>query len=187
MKKLQSSNDETKFSLVDDDVFETIQEMGLKFSIDKRENNGYFRSTTEIKLTGMTEKKRLQLHHFVLILKTSEEPAISVDHIDRNPLNNQFENLRLATVKQQNQHKGKRKDNTSGLIGISHHHDKRGNGYDYWFTHIQKPDGKQKHKCFPYTPEGKIEAAKFYDKKAREYFGDFCGDLNFPMPSDKDK
>ena len=177
MKKIFATNDKNAYATVDDDIAETIQRMNLKFRIHPKD---YFISTTKIQLPGMAKKKYLFLHRFVWLLKTGEEPKLTVDHIDINPANNQFENLRLATVKQQNQHKGKRKDNTSGLIGISHHHDKRGNGYDYWFTHIQKPDGHTKVKSFPYTPEGKIEAAKYYDQKAIEYFGKFHGELNFP-------
>ena len=184
MKLLQAINDKTKYATVDDDVFETIQEMGLKFSIDKRENKGYFRSTTEIKLQGMTEKKRLQLHRFVWLLKTREEPTSEVDHIDINPSNNQFSNLRLATRREQQQHRCKMKNNTSGYVGVSYSYDKRGNGYDYWFTHIQKPDGKQKHKCFPYNEAGKRAAGKYYDQKVIEYRGKFHGELNFP---DNDK
>lgn len=185
MKKLYASNDKTKFALVDDDVFETIQEMGLKFSIDKRENKGYFRSTTKIKLSDMTEKKRLQLHVFVWILKTGEEPKLTIDHIDRNSSNNQFSNLRLATRQEQSQHRGKQKNNSSGYIGVCRQHDKRGNGgNDYWFVRIQIPNGKREFKYFPYTEAGKIKAAVYYDMKSREYFGKFHGELNFPMQSD---
>ena len=186
MKKLQSSNDETKFALIDDDVFEIIKDMNLKFCIN---NYGYFISTTKIKLPEIAKKKCLYLHRFVWIIKTKTEPTSSIDHADINPLNNQFENLRLASRREQQHNKGKRKDNTSGYIGVNHHHKVNKhykNGYiDYWKTSIRKPDGHREAKYFPYTPEGKIEAGKWYDDHARKYFGDFAGQLNFPTPSDK--
>jgi hypothetical protein len=180
MKKIQANNNPDAFALVDDDVAEIIKDMGLKFCVN---NKGYFCSTSHsIKLPGMTEKKRLQLHHFVWILKTGEEPNSEVDHIDRSPLNNQLSNLRLATRQEQNQNKGKKKSNSSGYIGVCHYHciNKYGNEYDYWSADIMRPDGKHESKLFPYTDIGKIKAARYYDSKARDYFGEFHGQLNFP-------
>ena len=167
---------------MDDDVFEIIQDMNLKFCINK---GGYFQSTSHIiKLPCMTKKKRLLLHQLVFIIKTKTEPTSTVDHIDRNKSNNCFFNLRLATVKQQNNNRGKMKSNTSSYIGVCHQHyvDKRrkkNNVYEYWRTQIRKPNNKIETKLFPYTENGKIAAAHYYDTKAREYFGKFAV-LNFP-------
>lgn len=183
MKKLQATNDKNAYALVDDDVFETIQEMGLKFYVN---NNGYFQSTSHmIKLPGMTEKKQLQLHVFVWILNTGEKPSSEVDHVDIDKSNNMFSNLRLATRQEQQQHQGRQKNNKSGFIGISHEHDvhkrnKKNNVYDYWRASILRPDGHSEVKTFPFTDEGKIAAARWRDQKAIDYFGDFCGELNFP-------
>ena len=177
MKKIFATNDKVKYAIVDDDVFEIIKNMGLKFCIKK---DGYWYLTKRIQLPGMTEKKSLLLHRFIWILKTGELPIRSVDHIDINKSNNQFSNLRLATRKQQSQHQGKQKNNTSGFVGVSFLHDKRGNGYDYWRARIHNPNGKNETKSFPCTETGKIAAAKYYDSKAKEYFGEFHGQLNFP-------
>ena len=182
MKKIVASNDPTKYAQVDDDVFEIIKDMKLKFSVHSK---AYFYSTTKIKLSGMKKKKRLYLHHLVWLLKTGTEPELTVDHRDIDPLNNQFENLRLATMLEQSQHRGKMKNNKSGFIGISHQHrvkkykDKTYEN-DYWRASIRKPDGKDEQKFFPYTENGLIEAAKYYDTKAIEYHGEFHGQLNFP-------
>lgn len=44
-----------------------------------------------------------------------------IDHIDRDRLNNKIENLRLCTKSQNNQNASIRKDNTSGVKGVSFH------------------------------------------------------------------
>lgn len=185
-KKIFANNDQTKYALVDDDIAEIIQEMKLKFRIN---NKGYFYSTTEIKLPCMMKKKCLLLHHFVWLLKTGEKPTSEIDHIDINPLNNMFSNLRLATRQQQCYNQGKRKSNTSGLIGVSYSHINNKhckNGYrDYWRAQIRKPGNKIESKYFPYTDIGLIAAAHWHDSKAREYFGEFCGELNFPSHDNK--
>ena len=187
MKKIVASNDPTKYAQVDDDVFEIIKDMKLKFSVHSK---AYFYSTTKIKLSGMKKKKRLYLHHLVWLLKTGTEPELTVDHRDIDPLNNQFENLRLATMLEQSQHRGKMKNNKSGFIGISHQHrvkkykDKTYEN-DYWCSSIRRPDNKREQKTFPYTENGKQHAAMWRDTKARKYFDDFAGELNFPSSSDK--
>lgn len=183
-KKIFANNDPTKYAIVDDDVYEIIQEIGLKFGIIK---DGYFKSTSWVQLPGMAKKKYLLLHRFVWILKTGEEASSEVDHENRDKSNNQFENLRLATRKQQQHNQGKRITNTSGFIGISckhtNKHYKNGGNY-YWVAQIRKPGGYHEAKCFPFTENGKQHAAMWYDDRARKYYGEFHGQLNFPMPTD---
>lgn len=55
-----------------------------------------------------------KLHHFMIEDKTNV-----IDHIDQDKLNNQFENLRLVTVTQNNQNKMKLPGLTSKYIGVS--------------------------------------------------------------------
>ncbi len=91
------------------------------------------------------------------------------DHIDFNGLNNQRDNLRLASRSQQTAHMRGRSDNTTGYKGVvwSKYHGK-------WQAQTML-SGKRKHLGYFGTV---IEAAHAYDKAALEYFGEFAF-LNF--------
>lgn len=180
MKKLYASNDSTKYTTVDDDIFKMIKEMNLKFCI---QSSGHYHSTKQLELPCMDKKKLLGLHVFVYIMKTGIIPTTYIDHIDGHPENNCFSNLRIATHQQNTQNQRRRKNNISGYIGVGHHHktDKRGYEFDYWIARIKKPDGKREAKLFSYTENGKQHAAMWRDTKAIEYFGEFHGQLNFPI------
>lgn len=106
------------------------------------------------------------------ILKTKNK----VDHINRNPLNNQKSNFRFGTSSQHQANRNKQKNNTTGYIGV--HILKLKLYQDRFSAYIQK-DGKVIYLGSFDTAE---EAAKFRDKKAIEFFGDFAV-LNFPNNS----
>lgn len=91
-----------------------------------------------------------------------------VDHIDRNRLNCQKSNLRLATRSQNQANCGPRKNNTLGYVGISKT-DKK------WTAACKKNYRRYVAGRF-LTKE---EAAKAYDKLARELHGKFAYQ-NFP-------
>ena len=111
------------------------------------------------------EGKRLPMHRLIM----DEPKGLFVDHRDHNGLNNRKSNLRLCTQSQNNMNIrpiGK----TSRYKGVCWH--KRRNKF---IARIQI-DGKRIHiGCF----DDEIDAAKAYDKKAKELFGEFAY-LNFP-------
>jgi len=104
-------------------------------------------------------------YHFGLI-----PGGYTTDHIDLTGLNNQKDNLRLATPAQQAWNRGLYETNTSGYIGVYYVKD-RGKYRAYitpgrkriWLGHFDDP----------------AEAARARDSAAIEHFGEFAV-LNFP-------
>lgn len=75
-------------------------------------------------LIYVRHKDMYRLHRFIMNL---DDPNLVVDHIDRNPLNNRKENLRVCTVSDNNKNISKYRNNKSGYTGI--HWDKYKNKY----------------------------------------------------------
>lgn len=57
--------------------------------------------------------------HLIWLLETGEWPVHGVDHKDRDATNDRWENLRAATYTQNNHNLGLRKDNRTGVKGVS--------------------------------------------------------------------
>ena len=95
--------------------------------------------------------------------------GMEVDHVDRNPLNNQRSNLRIVTHSQNQINRSKQKNNTSGFRGVCKERNK-------WRAWVWVKGKKTNCGAFD-TPE---EAARAYDKTARDLHGDFAYQ-NFPL------
>lgn len=148
-----------KFALVDDDDFEWLSQWNWYF-ID----GGYAaRSTMKGKKNG-GEKKMYYMHRQIL----NPPVGFLVDHIDGNRLNNQRYNLRACLPSGNSRNRKLRCDNTSGYKGVLATANR-------WRATIGI-NGKSHHIG---VFDNIIDAARAYDKKAREVFGEFAK-LNFP-------
>ena len=72
-------------------------------------------SRVKIRLLG----KQRMAHRLAWLYMTGLDPVTEIDHKDRNPLNNSFDNLRDVTHKENLENTGVRSDNTSGFKGVS--------------------------------------------------------------------
>ena len=103
------------------------------------------------------------MHREIMGLTNGDK--LQVDHFDDNGLNNQRSNLRICNNGQNQMNKGKQSNNTSGYKGVNYKKEK-----NKWQANIEFK-GKLSFLGYFTTKE---EAAKAYDKKAIELFGEFA-------------
>lgn len=104
------------------------------------------------------------------ILMDTLDTTIMIDHKNRNKLDCRKENLRLCTKSTNGMNRPAPAQNTSGYKGV--HYDKNRR---LWGASIQK----DKEHIFIGRFDSPEDAARAYDWKAREIFGEFAF-LNFP-------
>ena len=84
--------------------------------VKQHNSSGYKRLSIEV-----NKKRYKKLLHVLVagafILNPENKPF--VDHIDNCKTNNNIQNLRWATSKENNQNKSMGKNNTSGIVGVS--------------------------------------------------------------------
>ena len=128
------------------------------------------KSQTWYAYTFTIDGKRLSMHRLV----TNAPKRMLVDHINHNGLDNRKPNLRLCTHQQNQRNKRPQRGGSSKYKGVS------------WCKSRMKframiwNNGKS---IYLGSFESEIDAAKAYDKKAKELFGEFAY-LNFPEDYD---
>lgn len=152
------------FATVDDIDFDWLNKWKWLAKKDGHKNN-YYAYRTLRKSEGENPKKAIFMHRMLI-----EVPdGYMVDHVDGNGLNNCRSNLRLCT-NSQNQHNRKpNKRSTSKYKGVKWN--KHNNAW-----HAGLMCNKTKYNIGYFKDEA--EAAKAYDKKAKELYGEFAR-LNF--------
>lgn len=105
------------------------------------------------------QHKFYAIHRIIWVMTYgSIDLNLVVDHLDGNPFNNQIDNLSLKTQEDNNRNSKKRKDNTTGVTGVSLREMK--GGYWYYTARWYTVDGKRKCKHFSFLEHGE-DTAKF--------------------------
>lgn len=167
MKEIQLT--QGKMALVDDEDFEWLS--AWKWQAIKNKNT-FYACRAFHRNNSLVERTTLSMH--VAIWEHHNGPVPeghTIDHIDRNSLDNQKSNFRRATPTQQGQNRGMQSNNTSGFIGVYLH--KQSQKYH---ARIGVERRKISLGLFDY-PE---EAARARDVASLQYYGEFAV-LNFPQ------
>ena len=151
-----------KFALIDDEDYEWLSK--YKWCAHKLFNTFYAE-----RHNPDNHDKIIKMHREILGL--TEENKNLVDHKDRNGLNNQRYNLRIASHSINKYNCKLYKSNSSGQRGVTWSKDKR-----KWMVKINKNGDSIFYGYFSNI----IEAAKAYDKAAIRFYGKDAK-LNFPL------
>ena len=120
--------------------------------------------------SGKRQRKRKTIRMHRLITKCPK--GLQVDHINHNGLDNRRKNLRICNNVQNQWNRRKGNNNNSGFKGVSIESRRKTKKYRVQIGYM----GKTRHLGYFESP---VEAAKIYDAKAKELFGEFAN-LNFP-------
>lgn len=150
-----------KEALVDDEDYEAVS--AFKWFATQSRPGSLWYAARWVYQDG--ERIRIWLHRELMNLPDD----LDVDHIDRDGLNNQRNNLRPATTFQSAANKSIRSDNTTGYRGVYAHRNGR------FYVYVQHNHDKRYVGAFATA----IEAAHAWDAVAKELFGEFAA-LNFP-------
>ena len=148
MKKIQLTYG--KQALVDDSTYGLLSQFG--WTIDKRNN------------CVISTAKDLPERRMSRMIMNAQQGEV-VDHIDGNPLNNQFVNLRICTQKQNMYNRKINKNSKSGYKGVTYN-----KGIEMYTAQIRY-NGKLKYLG---SYMNKKEAAEAYNNAATKQFGEYA-------------
>ena len=151
-----------KVALIDDADYWLIPQFKWQYAKAKNAKTGYAQTGIRKEDGSWTT---LPMHHFLLAVTDGYEP----DHIDRNGLNNQRHNLRIANKNQNKYNTTSHRGSSSIYKGVYWKKDRK-----KWLVRAQI-NGKRMYLGY-FTDE--VQAAHAYDEAARKYHGEFAC-LNF--------
>ena len=153
-----------QFALVDDSDYELVARKKWYAHYSSRTKSCYAyreeRTTEGIRYS-------VPMHRFLLGFVRGD--GVKVDHINHNTLDNRRENLRKATDAENSQNRRSLKKPRSGYKGVYPNRHRTG-----WTAWIKKSNQRYYLGHF----RDREEAARAYDKAAKELFGEFAY-LNF--------
>lgn len=157
MKRIPLS--QSKFAIIDDKDFGLVSQ--YKWHVKNWRNTSYARTNLHI---GRNKWSPLSMHRFIL----DAPKEMDVDHINGNGLDNRRKNLRLCSRSENTRNSRKHSQNKSGYKGV-------------WFSNAcspRKPWVTAITFNYKYIHIGvfatKEEAARAYNTKAKELFGEFA-------------
>lgn len=170
-RQIRNRNESNEIRLYDDcakivlynskgiEVAETMIDLN---DVEKCRNYKWFIDCGYVKMR--VNKKNYYLHSFLMNNKFNET-NFTIDHINRDKLNNRKNNLRLATMQQNAVNKSITTRNTSGCTGV-YWYEK----YNRWTSQIRFNNGRFHLGYF----DNKEDAIKARREAELKYFGEFA-------------
>lgn len=158
MKKIQLS--QGQFALVDDDDYDRLSK--YKWCALKHHTGKYYAARTDV----ANNRKTVRMHRFIMGICDSQ--VLVADHINHDTLDNRKSNLRVCTKKENAKNRTSSKGSASNYLGV--HKTREG-------SFVARCGSAPNRKYLGYF-KCEIEAAKAYDKAAKEMHGEFAS-LNF--------
>jgi hypothetical protein len=147
-------------AMVDDDLYDWLNQWKWYYKEQSDGHGGYAARTLNAVWGGPWPNKTLRMHELIL----PPPPGYETDHSDINKLNNQRNNLRLATKSQQRWNESMRSTNSSGYKGIYwHKRDKK------WRVQL----GVNYKKVYIGNYAKLEDAIEAYKKAVNKYHGEF--------------
>lgn len=156
MKEIKLSNNKGTV-LVDNENYEWLSKYKWNLSFSNKRTCKYAKNDIKI-----NDKQTKQFMHRLIMNPFNN---MQVDHIDGNGLNNQKSNLRIVTNSQNGMNRVSYKNTTSIYKGVSFNKQ-----LQKWESYIGK-DCKKYHIGFFIDEK---EAARAYNNKAKELFGEYA-------------
>ena len=145
-------------ALVDDDDHARVSKFKWHAQLTKNSDLVYAARSVRTKTGG----SMVLMHRFILGLGCGDK---HVDHIDRNPLNNQKKNLRVCSLAQNQANKIKSKNKSSVYKGVSKH-----SATGKWVAYV----GSRTNRAYLGIYEKEMDAAHAYNVAALKVFGEFA-------------
>ena len=148
-----------QFALVDEDDYEWI----IK---DKWIYNAGFASRSEKNKSG--KPTTIIMHREIM----NNPEGMVVFHRNGNSIDNRKINLAVCS-RSEFEHSVRKRNPKSKMTGVKRTTCSKGK-FEYWKAYLSySENGKKKYrsKCFPFTEEGKIQAARWYNEEAVKKYG----------------
>jgi hypothetical protein len=145
-------------ALVDIEDFDWLCHWSWCAHFDKSTGKNY--ATRKLTING--KPQQIRMHREILGLESDDKHQ--GDHINKDTLNNRRDNLRIASVEENQRNRGAYKNNTSGFKGVSLHPD---GAYTAHITY-----DKKKHYLGSFKTAEEAYAA--YCAAAKEHHGEFA-------------